>query len=90
MYSVRNLWNASPARIVAVVMAIIAVLATYGLNVVHDADKFATALFAVLGLLSGGEIVRSQVYSPNTVAAIRASTIRSATDDQGTPQSPQS
>lgn len=72
MYSVSNLWNASPVRIVTAVMAVIAVLATYGLNIVPDPDKFATALGAVLTLLAGGEVTRASVYSPSSVAAIRA------------------
>lgn len=50
-----------PVRIVAVTMAVIAVIATYGLNLVPDPDKFQTALLGVLTLLASGEVSRRQV-----------------------------
>jgi len=56
-----TLWGREPAVIVAVIMSIIAVVATYGLNIVPDPDKFQTALLGVLTLLAGGTITRSQV-----------------------------
>lgn len=56
-----QLWGHEPAVIVSVVMAVLAVIATYGLNLVPDPDKFQTALLGVLTLLAGGVITRSQV-----------------------------
>ena len=56
-----TLWGREPAVIVSVVMAVIAVIATYGLNIVPDMDKFATALLGVLTLLASGVVTRSQV-----------------------------
>lgn len=69
-YSLSNLWHASPARIVAVILAILLVLGTYGLNIVPDPDKLATALTLALSILAGGEVTRSQVSSPATVAKL--------------------
>lgn len=56
-----TIWGREPAVIVAVVMSIVAVIATYGLNLVPDPDKFQTALTGVLTLIAGGVITRSQV-----------------------------
>lgn len=56
-----TIWGREPAVIVAVVMSIIAVIATYGLNIVPDVDKFQTALLGILTLLAGGVVTRSQV-----------------------------
>jgi hypothetical protein len=50
-----------PAVIVTVVMAVAAALATYGLNIVPDPDKFSTALLAVLTLLASGAVIHTQV-----------------------------
>jgi hypothetical protein len=69
-YSLSNLWHSSPVRIVAVVLAILLVLGTYGLNLVPDPDKLATALTLALTILAGGEVTRSQVSSPATVAKL--------------------
>ena len=65
-----TLWGREPAVIVSVVMAVIAVIATYGLNIVPDMDKFATALLGVLTLLASGVVTRSQASSPATVAKL--------------------
>lgn len=69
-YSLSNLWHSSPARIVAVVLAFLIVLGTYGLNIVPDPDKLATALTLALTILAGGEVTRSQVTSPATTAKL--------------------
>ena len=69
-YSLSNLWHSSPARIVAMVLAIIIVLGTYGLNIVPDPDKLGTALLLALTILAGGEVTRANVSSPATVAKL--------------------
>lgn len=50
-----------PAAIVTAVMLVIAVLATYGLNLVPDPDKFQSALMAVLLLIANGAVIHTQV-----------------------------
>ena len=56
-----TLWGRQPAAIVTTVMLVIAVLATYGLNLVPDPDKFQTALAAVLLLIVNGGVIHTQV-----------------------------
>ena len=55
------IFGREPVAIVTAVMAVLAVIASYGLQVVPDPDKFATALGLVLVLLAGGLVTRSQV-----------------------------
>ncbi len=69
-----TIFNREPVRIVIAVMAVIAVLASYGLNIVPDPEKFATALGLVLTLIAGGEVARANVYSPATVAKLTETT----------------
>lgn len=65
MYQLKNLWQASPARLVALLVLILAYLATIGVKV-PDPDQLAQTVFLFLTILGGGEVVRSQVYSPAT------------------------
>jgi len=72
MYSLKNLIQASPARLVSLLMAVIVLAGIYGLDIgPDDPDKFATSVFLILTILGGGELTRSQVYSPATVKRIR-------------------
>ena len=65
-YSLANLWHASPARLVTVLVAILAYLAVIGVKV-PDPDQVASIFGLILVILAGGETIRSQVYSPATV-----------------------
>lgn len=56
-----TIFGREPVAIVTAIMAVVAVLATYGLNLVPDATQFETALLIVLTLISGGTVIRSQV-----------------------------
>lgn len=56
-----TIFGREPVAIVTVIMAVIALLATYGLNLVPDTTKFETAILLVLTILSGGTVIRSQV-----------------------------
>lgn len=73
MYSLRNLLEASPARLVSFIFALLSLAAIWGLDIgPSDPEKFETSLFVVLTILAGGELTRRGVYSPRTVRRIRS------------------
>ena len=64
-----SLMRREPARVIATVTAVLALIAGSGVSWITDQRSalIVAAVAAVLGLF-GGEAVRSQVYAPATVA----------------------
>lgn len=64
----KNIWNAEPTMIVAVVQAFIALIVSFGIHLSSEQVGAIMALTsAILGL-----VVRSQVHSPAAVEALKA------------------
>jgi hypothetical protein len=56
-----TIFGRQPVAIVTAVMAVLAVIASYGFNIVPDPDKFSTALGLVFALFASGAVTWSQV-----------------------------
>lgn len=74
----RNAWaymrHVEPARLRAIWIAVVALLATAGVSVSADLDARVNAVIGVLAVLLPliqGETTRAAVYSPATVEKIR-------------------
>ena len=63
-----SLWSKSPARIVAFTIAALDLAVAFGLNISTDQQSKIVAFVGALIVLLGGEIVRANVTSPNTIA----------------------
>jgi hypothetical protein len=64
-----DLWRQSPARIVAAVSALLIFLVAFGVHLSTDQNGAILGLVSAVIVLLGGELTRSQVSSPNTVAS---------------------
>lgn len=66
METLIDLWRKSPARIVGFVTALLALLVAFGVQVTTDQQVAILGIVSAVIILLGGEVTRSQVYSPNT------------------------
>jgi uncharacterized membrane protein len=71
MTAILDLWSKSPARIVAFVAAVLVLLVAFGVQITTGQSEAILGAVGALITLLGGEITRSQVTSPNTVAELK-------------------
>jgi predicted amino acid-binding ACT domain protein len=65
-----NLWAKEPARIVGIVVAVIALLVSFGVQISGEQQAAIVGVVTAIVVVLGGEVTRSQVYSPNSVDKI--------------------
>jgi uncharacterized membrane protein len=74
MQALISLWSREPARIVNGVLALLALLVAFGIQI--DTGQQAAIVGIVVAVIAilGGEVTRSQVSAPATVAGLTAPT----------------
>lgn len=66
MEKLLELWKKEPARIVGFVVALLAVLTAFGVQLTMEQQAAIVGIVVALLALLGTEVIRAQVYSPAT------------------------
>jgi hypothetical protein len=72
MQALISLWSREPARIVNGVLALLALLVAFGIQIDTGQQAAIIGLVAAIIAVLGGEVTRAQVSSPATVASMQA------------------
>jgi hypothetical protein len=75
MTSLLDLWKREPTLILTVVQSLVLLLVAFGIDITAEQQGAIFAVVAAMLALVTGVTIRSQVYSPASVEAIRNETM---------------